>query len=895
MKKGIALMMGVIMIATLFAAMPTGKAWTLVPVNTENANGDNMVEIGTYSATPDPFYPGQQDRTIRLWIYVVDDPGLGVGVNRAMITAQSVRGPDGQITTNAIHWDVNSDDGPTGTGYTIPSWSGQWTIDFQFDIDPNQANVPPGTYNITFKIDYEYDDDADGGAATPEVAATEYEYMEFEIAPNIDVTDAYPVLYAGQTFTPLNIDVDDVWNGVHNLYLNLSNIPTGITFDSTTGWIPGDVETDTIGFRVDVDRDMPPGIYTVDYQVQYYNNDGIWCTETGTLDITVEFTPVIEAALTGDEITIEQGTDSISALGVRFTNTGNVDLRNLVIDLDYDGYFFFAPADFYEGNTGSNTQNPVRVTEIEVDSLGIGESTTGEWFVAIDPYVQDGQHRILFDWSATFFDDGATDNPTHYVDVDLWWWDDDGNPNTPLVPRCSLLADEWIAGPYVMIGVIDNNPDFTADKIENVDTWDDYFDLSWNDLTYVEIGTNINNYEMVDYSDLRATLHVGPGTPFWNPLDHEATTVENDIWNSDDYVSAGGSAWMTWYVDLNPETMPGIYTVQITVSGRNVDTTMWTNTTIDAVVEVRGFGPELVITSFVTGDIEPGKIFYLNLTVENLGDDTARDVFVTIPGNVGYSWDVIDGFVSAISSNDNNKMVSVPNGWYYNESGYWPGWGWYGYEYLEDGSLNKTSSKSTEYSGVTLEQLNISDAKDIVDLALYIEGVFNSPTAQIWVMKADNLAPGESVTLSFRMMTNINLVEGRPYVIDVAINYVDSYGDGPGWMLETQEITIRSTNPGTPYHAVEAVETGGISDENLMLLGIILLVILLIIVAVALAGSRGGKRKKHQPDSYETVETPQTVPEEPMVEEETVPEEIPPEETEEPGFTLEEKEGESSF
>ena len=883
-KKGIALLMGIVMIVTIFAAMPTAKAWNIVSVTTDNSRGDNMVEINGYTANVDPFYPGEQDRIVRVTIHNLHD-GPNVAVNRVMVSVQSVRGPDGAITTNAVHWDVDTDNGPGGTGYTINPDASQTTQNFQFDIDPDMANAPPGTYNITFKVDYEYDDDANG--ATPDVADSELEYMEFEIAANIDVSDAYPDLYAGQTFTPLSIDVDDDWNGVHNLYLNLSAIPQGIHFDQTSGWIPGDVETDTIGFRVDVDSDMAPGIYTVDYQVQYFNNDDVWCTETGTLDITVAYTPAITAQLTGDEITVTQGDESIPAMGITFTNNGNVDLRNIVVDLAYDGTFFFAPANYYEGNEGSDEQNPVQMTEVEIDSLNVGQTNDeGTWYVALNPYVQAGEHKILFTWTATYFDDGATLNPTHYVDVQMQWWDDDGNDATPLVPEIrfnhgfgwGLWISDWIAGPYVMVNVVDDHPDLTAEKLVNEDSGNNYIDVSDDNLLDVEVSSVIHNFELVQFTDLKATLQVGPGTPFWNPMDHGVTTVENDLADSDDTVNAGGDAEMWWHVDINPNTAPGMYTIYITLSGRNADTTEYMNTTIPVAVQVRGMGPVLMVTSVVNGDVEPGKIFYMNLTITNQGDDTARNVFVMVPGSFGYNWDVIDGFVDSISS--------------YNFTDY-------GQDYTRNVSSN----------GITLEQLNINDAKDIVDLSLYIEGVFNPPSPEIWFIMADNVAPGESINVVFKMMTNVNMVKGRPYEVDVMMGYSDSYGDN--WMT-FEPITIRTTDPGTPYHG-ETDAFAEITSNNVGLLMLFILFLIFIVLVIGLSMMKGDKKDKKPEEPapvmdenfVEPVESEEMPPAAPIEGEEIgedldVSGEVEPGFTEseevEPDFALEEKdEGESSF
>ncbi len=870
MKKGIALMMGILMIVTIFAALPTGSATI---INTQLNNSRN-VQISATNLDAGPLYLGEH---LSFYITILNgDSADGEALYHSNLTVSTViRDENGNTVTSPFsNWIVTekNDDATINDQLTNPyahTFSG-----FQAVV---ANNARPGTYNLTVTLDY-----TDNGAANH---FTYTGYILFDVARNIDVSDAYPVLYAGQTFTPLSIDVDDSWNGVNGLYLNLSAIPPGIHFDQTWGWIPGDVETDTIGYRVDVDNDMAPGVYPVDYQVQYFNNDGIWCTETGTLDITVEFTPVIEASLTGNQITVTQGNQSIPALGVTFTNTGNVDLRNVEITPQLDGTFFFSPVQWYEGQSGSGDQNAqTQVDKIEIDQLGIGNTATGEWYIALDPYVQAGEHRILFDWTATYFDNGATDNPTHYVDTHVRWWNNDGNDSTPMVPEIQFndgsglgaWSSPWMAGPYVMIDVRDDHPDFSANKIVNEETGRDYIDLYNNELIDAEISSDITNFEMVGYTDLKATLQVGPGTPFWDPLDHSARTTSNDIADSDTSVNAGGVAEIWWHVDIDPNAEPGLYTVEIVLSGRNVDTTEYMNTTLTAVVEIRGAGPELMVTGVLTGDVSPGKIFDLNLTITNMGDDTARDVFVILPGDFGYNWNVIDGFVDSISSYDSSSSWGSSSGYYFN---------------------NNSHDRNVSSNGVTLEQLNINDAKDIVDLALYIEGVFDSPSAQVWLIKIPNLAPGESTNAVFKMMTNINMVKGRPYPIEVATFYTDSYGNGDMW---DNMIVVRTSDPGTPYHG-QTNSFAELTSDNVGLLLLIVVFLIFIVLVIGFSMMKGEKKEK--PPEMTVATSPTALePEEEVLEQEEPVEsggetEI---EADEPGFTLEEEletteEGESSF
>jgi len=835
-RKGVALMFAVFMIATVFATIPV-KADTYSPTNAWDIAIAN-----------DPFgainlYPGEQDVAFDV---TIANGNAGTQTDTAdlngcnlYIDTGTVRDATGNTVTSPIgNWDVNAvEDGVTINDGTPHTFSG-----FQFDLLPN---AEPGTYNLTVDLQFT---DSDG---TPSGTQHFYGYFTFEIVNNIAVSDALPDLYAGQTFTPLNIHVDDnAWDGAHNLYLNLSNIPTGITFDSTTGWIPVNVgNPSTVGFRVDVARDMAPGVYTVDYEVQYYNADDVWCTDTGTLDITVEFTPVIEAQALGTT-TITQGDASIPALEVRFINTGNVDLRNIEIWPELDGVFFYSTVDFYEGADGSGDQNAQMVDKIQIDSLAQGANTSDSWFIALNQYVQAGEHRILFDWDATYFDNGATNNPTYYANVQGFWWDDDSNPSTPMVPGCSVsFGMKWIAGPYVMVTVNDNAPDFTANKMENLVTGNEYFDISNDNLVYVDAGTWINNFEYVGFTDLRATLQVGEGTPFMNPLNHSAATVENDLWNSDDSVAADSSAWIEWFVDIDPNAEPGIYTVNITLTGRNADTGQEVHVVMQSVVEVRGFGPELIATSVTTGDINPGQQFTMNITITNEGDDTARNVFVFIPdsfifgGDPSQYWNVVDGFVNSIST------------------------------YRDDYQNGAETETVRDNANITLEQLNIKDAKDIVDLNLYIEGVYTHPAPTVWLVKASNLAPGESVDVTFHMISNANMAPGRPYIIPVEVGYIDSTG---GDYFMDSSVTVQSTGVAEPYHATAGSQI--VTSDNALGWGFLIVIVILVLVLAWMFGPRRREEEavysEEKPATWtEPTETQEpAAPEEKAQTEETIPE-----------------------
>jgi hypothetical protein len=93
----------------------------------------------------------------------------------------------------------------------------------------------------------------------------------------------------------------------------------------------------------------------------------------------------------------------------------------------------------------------------------------------------------------------------------------------------------------------------------------------------------------------------------------------------------------------------GVYSVPVTMRAINDDFGILVEDTIDARVTIRGVGPKLVITSVLPKTVNPGSSFTLTLTIENRGDDTARQVFL---------WSAAEGAESVliIGGGDDTEM-----------------------------------------------------------------------------------------------------------------------------------------------------------------------------------------------------------------------------------------------
>jgi hypothetical protein len=247
-------------------------------------------------------------------------------------------------------------------------------------------------------------------------------------------------------------------------------------------------------------------------------------------------------------------------------------------------------------------------------------------------------------------------------------------------------------------------------------------------------------------------------------------------------------------VDLVPDLYP--FTITITAV---IETTLeQVTTTIPATLIIEGYGPRIWVEAFTTTDIKAGEYFDLNLTISNDGDDTLRDAWVWIDAEGltdWYEWTVICDLIGQIQRNSS-----------------------------DDGS----TSLSWEGSQVTLEQLDIDSAKEIIALNLYIEGVYSSPSAVISLLYIDTIAPGESVNVQYQMVCDKDMVNGKPYVIDVEVWGLDSEGDS--WD-DHLPITVMTDVKGTAYNPVETdYFMGGMQMVGLVLFIVIVIAVLFYVV-----------------------------------------------------------------
>jgi hypothetical protein len=359
-----------------------------------------------------------------------------------------------------------------------------------------------------------------------------------------------------------------------------------------------------------------------------------------------------------------------------------------------------------------------------------------------------------------------------------------------------------------------------------------------DDTTYTSIEAEIENREGYSFIDVVAVADFS-GTPFYDPLigQSDNAMVEGEVFYADavsrhwgNYTEDDDNITVEFMVDMDTTLTPDAYPFSIELTAVIESTLETVTTTLSAVLEINGYGPRIWIEAFTTTEIVAGDYFDLNLTVANDGDSDLRDAWIYIgaDGTEFTNWYPICDFIGQIQ----RENEGYTDNYSYTENftlddGTWMYWD----NYTEDGVY--ADSYDWEGAEVTLEALDIDSAKEIIALNLYIEGVYSSPSAVITLMYIGMLAAGDSVVMDYQMLADKDMVDGKPYVINVEVWGIDSEGDSYSMGgYYGADITVKtSTEEYEEYDPVEPnLFMGGMKIMGLALFIIIVIAILFYVL-----------------------------------------------------------------
>lgn len=667
--------------------------------------------------------------------------------------------------------------------------------------------------------------------------------------------------FAGDDFKELVVTTTPVVQ-IENVYMNITRPDADFEWQSATVstdtglcWYPGTMTAATayeMKYRMGVDANKDPGYYDFTYTLEYTLASGERCYEAvNDVEILVDFTPIVEA---GGTITIAQGDPTVE-FPVTFTNNGNVDLIRVEVKVDpitlgASPRFYDDADDHWEGSVSS-----MWFDWVPIGDLDIGESADVDLFAALDPYIPPGEHKILLDWQAYYNDEGQTRDATS-VDYVKGDWDDTTGPTyderTTKMTTTAFDVNTH-TGAFVVINVTDDELSFTATTADI---------NAAGDVTNKQITVTLTNFEKMKFIGLFAELEVGGDTPFLNPTDHSATTVEMQPLGANDFIDVAGTRDVKFKVDVNAawwqanSVAPGMHAADVIVDATNdVTKERIEDTSIPVNFEVTGFGAQLYITMVASDeDINPGSEFVLSITITNEGDDVARNIDATLTAEGIEGWEVVDKFVTSIASyatEGNTGTGDASDGW---------SDGWASVE-----KFNRTID-------IHPKDLAMDDITDIVEGYAYIERTFKPPQAIILSIHTERLGPGEFIELDFQMTSDVNMIEGMLYEQTLELTYYPSATDA-GEQEKVQNITIRTTDKGDKYSPTDEV------DYSWMVYTLIFVII--AIFCFILGGIIMGKKSEPAP-AYEEPYTPyepepEPEPAPPMMPEDETPPEPPPE------------------
>jgi cbb3-type cytochrome oxidase subunit 3 len=744
--------------------------------------------------------------------------------------------------------------GTAGTQVSVGPYSGNFgdliICDFQFDV--LATNVALGASSSTLiEISWDYISDP-GGTNTNvngDVEGWIYLCSIFDPAnaideelPNIADDNDDARFEAGDNFEASKIPLHNYELGldhISDLTCTLTEPGNGVTLsgDRNVCMIPGGMNAgagaDAL-YRTDVDPNTAPGEYWGTADIEYTRADSDLTVTEAALDLLWEvdfnFRDIdpFESAIAYSEFQCratdvnitDDGTgtarqvdwvgptdgyiqsdfsDRLITVEVVIENNGNSPIYNAEFVLEPSAWPFFRNPKFFWVSAGTLDFDSIAVTGVDMD---VGESVTFMIEVIVVKEIPIGEHRLPIIYDGFWFNDGSLGEATGFYGLNGF----DGVPldGDANVDDLELIFSITVTDPYVDCAVTDAS--MTAPEAADK-----------GDLTSETISVTVHNYEMYDFIDVLVTADF-TGTPFYAPLidtttlDWPIPTARNylvDAYDANWYVpyanwGGGGDMTVNFLVDTDPNMVPDRYPFSITITAIINQTLEQVVTTITAGVEINyvGYGPEVYITAFTADDIVPGDYWDLMLTISNQGDDTLRDVWITIPPDdtEEYDWDTIG---SEAQFKEQFDWTSVFENW----------------------SVVTGPIEIPDGMFYTMESLDVDNVREIIEINLYIDGVYSDPGSTINMIRIIDLAPGASFDVTFTMIADKDMVNGKPYNVDVWIRGVDSEGE-PYNLNQTLE--VMTSLPGDHYNPVELDWfSAGLKALALFLFFIIVIAILL--------------------------------------------------------------------
>lgn len=366
-----------------------------------------------------------------------------------------------------------------------------------------------------------------------------------------------------------------------------------------------------------------------------YDNNGQTITESKVpVVVTVVRTPFVNMVgqkaeseigeKSGNEylsnFQIYQGTTS-ETFSLKFKNDGNIDLKDVQVELFTDNAAYFFKSNFYYDESNQAYERSYG-NYIEFGDIKYGQTVEKSFSTEVIKNLPPGLYKIPFTYTAKY-------NTGEFYDVTFDVYD----YHSGIVSARSSDNDGYL--PFLLLEVKEG--DNADDKTEP--------DMMAMANTYLQPGmksvqlpvelTNLENYRL---NSVNVEIAAGGTSPIASYSSSNGSTMnikaqEKDftIYGANDMVYSNKQT-VTFFVDINKNAPTGVTEVPITLTCLDPFNQERT-TTVMLPLNINPIPPGFIVSDVTTTDIGANGQFTLTLKVYNCGGSDARNVQVMFNGS----------------------------------------------------------------------------------------------------------------------------------------------------------------------------------------------------------------------------------------------------------------------
>ncbi|MEM3342179.1 MAG: hypothetical protein QW728_05755, partial [Thermoplasmata archaeon] len=401
---------------------------------------------------------------------------------------------------------------------------------------------------------------------------------------------------------------------------------------------------------INVSSSTPPGFYNVSLEFKYTYNGVLYTERVRTHKILVYDTPLIRLPDTNNFTTPVvqlQRNATTGTITIPVTNSGNVNLRNVIIRLDLDNAAFFKYGDIYINESNNGVFTGLN-TEVNIGDLNVGQTKNAVFTdVYLASSIPPGMYLIPIDYIADYssmYPMGGNTPGTVVLPRRTIQWDESPYSKTDyglITYSISWPEPSTYGFPFILVEVTGS-------------TGSPYLRTSINgglgNVPNYNMGATaitptfyIYNYEKYPLYNCVVKIRTDGSCPFSGRGTMASQTVLEPYYGLQTIYGASASGpWTASFtypypVDIKSNITAGLKEVPIIIEGRTSDNQP-VNITVYASVFINPRSPDLQQISQSTQLLNPKELL-VTLGMRNIGAGAAYNLscYLDIPFSNGYT------------------------------------------------------------------------------------------------------------------------------------------------------------------------------------------------------------------------------------------------------------------